>query len=116
MQIVTRPGLRLEVAGREMSGPPATTSARPSWTRYLLGLPAVVLLAVLLVPMAWTTAWAFDSGSVFGNFKTVLTDRGALTAAWHSLLWVGIAVALLAFGYWVAVLSRHVQGLWKVLL
>jgi alpha-glucoside transport system permease protein len=108
--------LRLEVAGREMSGPPAPVSARPKWTRYLVGLPALALLAVLLVPVVWTTAWSFDADTVFGNFWDVLTDKGALTAAWHSVLWMGIAVGLLALGYWVAVLSRLVQGLWRVLL
>src|SRR5256885_688588 len=116
MRIDVRAGLQLEVAGREMSGPPATAPSRPRWGRYLLGLPALVLLAVLLVPMVRTTVWAFDSKSVFGHFWDVLTDESALTAAWHSLLWVGIAVALLALGYRVAVLSRHVQGLWRGLL
>jgi alpha-glucoside transport system permease protein len=115
MQIETRPGLRLEVAGRELTGPAATRRRR--WSRYLLGLPAIVLLVVLLLPMAWTAVWALDADTpVIGNFVGLLTDRGALTAAWHSVLWVGIAVVLIAVGYWIAVLSRLVHGLWKVLL
>jgi alpha-glucoside transport system permease protein len=117
MQIETRPGLRLEVAGREMSGPRAAPAVRRRWSRYLLGLPAIVLLLVLLLPMVWTAVWALDADvPVVGNFWNVLTDSGALTAAWHSLLWVGIAVALIAAGYWIAVLSRLVHGLWRVLL
>jgi alpha-glucoside transport system permease protein len=116
MQIETRPGLRLEIAGREMSGR-RQVDARRRWSRYLLGLPAVLLLVVLLLPMGWTVFWALNADlPVIGNFRDVLTDPGALAAGWHSVLWVGVALVLIVVGYWIAVLSRLVRELWQVLL
>jgi alpha-glucoside transport system permease protein len=118
MQIETRSGLRLEVAGREMSDRrPSSAASRRRWSRYLLGLPAVLLLVVLLLPMIWTGVWALYADlPVVGNFRDVLTDPGALAAAWHSVLWVGIALVLISVGYWIAVISRLVHGPWQVLL
>ncbi|MET0134988.1 MAG: hypothetical protein ABW215_15520 [Kibdelosporangium sp.] len=116
MQIETKPGLSLEVAGREMSGRRHSVPRR-RWSRYALGVPAIVLLFVLLVPMVWTFVRALTADlPVIGNFRDVLTDAGTLTAAWHSMLWVGIALVLIGVGYWIAVLSRLVQELWRVLL
>lgn len=119
MLIETRTGLRLEVAGRAMSGRAGGTGAPRGrrWVRHLLGLPAALLLVVLVVPMIWTLVWALAAETpVIGNFRDILTDPGALAAAWHSVLWVGIALVLVAAGYGIAVISRLVRGLWGVLL
>lgn len=107
----------LEVAGREVTG--GLDAGRPHRLRahYLLGVPAVLLLTLLLVPMGWTLTWALhDDVPLVGNFVTVFTDASALRSAWHSLLWVGIAFALLGVGYVVAALSRGVGKLWRILL
>lgn len=116
-EIETTPGLRLEVAGREVTDQLRTGGSRHRWWRYLLGLPAGLLLVILVVPMAVTTVDALDAGfPVFGNFASLLADPAAMRAALHSLLWVGIALVLLFVGYGIAVLSRHVGTLWRVLL
>jgi alpha-glucoside transport system permease protein len=120
MDVDTRPGLPLdlEIAGRELSacrGP--DPHRRHGAGRHLLGLPAAVLLVFLLVPMSWTLVRALRADPpLIGNFTSILTDPGALAAGWHSLLWVGIALALIAAGYGLAVLSQLVSGLWRVLL
>lgn len=117
MEIETGPGLRFEVAGRELTGQLGAAAPRRAWDRYLLGLPAVLLLLLLVVPMVWTLGWALRADlPVLGNFRAVFTDPAALRSAWHSLLWVGIALVLLAVGYGIAVLSRLAGRLWRVLL
>lgn len=118
VRIETRPGLTLEVVGREVSGRalnPVGDRGRPG--RFLLGLPAVLLLLVLLVPMLWTVVLALRADPpIVGNFVAVLTKDGALAAAGHSVVWVGIAVIVIVVGYGIAVISRLVHGLWRVLL
>jgi alpha-glucoside transport system permease protein len=123
MEIETGNGLRLEVAGRELTGPLRAEELngrrrglpRRSWGNYLLGLLAVlvigVLLALLVVPMGWTVGRAFRA-----DLADLFTDPGALRSAWHSVLWVGIALVLILVGYVIAVLSRQVGRLWRVLL
>lgn len=111
-------GLKLEVVGREVSGralDPEGERVRP--VRYLLGLPAVLLVLVLLVPIVWTVVWALHADvPVVGNFITVVTDGGALAAWRNSVLWVGIALIVIVVGYGIAVLSKLVHELWRVLL
>ena len=118
VHVEPRPGLKLEVAGREVSGralDPAGDGGRP--IRFLLGVPAVLLLLVLLVPIVWTVVWALRGDvPVVGNLLAVITDDGALAAARNSVLWVGIALIVVALGYGIAVVSRLVRGLWRVLL
>jgi alpha-glucoside transport system permease protein len=117
MEIETRPGLRLEVTGRELTGGLGATHPHGRRNPYLLGVPAVLLLALLVVPMVWTLGWALHADvPLVGNFRAVFTDPAALRSAWHSVLWVGIALALVAVGYGIAVLSRHAGRLWRVLL
>jgi len=111
MEIETGPGLRLEVAGRELTGRLRAAPQRRYWGHYLLGLPAGVLLALLVVPMGWTVYWAFRA-----DLADLFSDPGALRSAWHSVLWVGIALVLIVVGYVIAVLSRQVGRLWRVLL
>jgi alpha-glucoside transport system permease protein len=111
VHIKVRQELWLEVAGRELAGWRAEPERTHRVGRYLLGLPAVLLLVFLLVPMVWTTVAALAGDPpLVGNFRDVLTDPGALAAGWHSVLWVGIALVLIAIGYCVAVLSRMVRG------
>ncbi|HEU5474375.1 MAG TPA: hypothetical protein VFV67_27320 [Actinophytocola sp.] len=111
-------GLTFEVVGREVAGralDPTGEQGRPA--RFLLGVPAVLLLLVLLVPTGWTVVWALNGDPVLlGNFLTVITDDGALAAARNSVLWVGIALIVVALGYGIAVASRLVRGPWRVLL
>jgi alpha-glucoside transport system permease protein len=115
MEVRAKDGLRLEIAGREVTGGLRPPRGRGGWS-YLLGLPALVLLVLLMVPMAWTLVWALSAPWGIGNFVDVLTDPDALRAAWHSVLWVCIGLVLLAAGYLIAVLSRLVSRLWRVLL
>ena len=111
MHIETAQGLRLEVAGREPAGRRGDAERANRWGRYLLGLPAALLLAFLLVPMVWTLVSALaGSPAVVGNFVGILTDGDALAAAWHSVLWVGIALVLIGLGYGIALISRAVRG------
>lgn len=117
MEIETRPGLRLTVAGIETVGGLDAMPPRQYRNQYLLALPAILLLVLLVVPMGWTFARALhDDIPLVGNFISVFTDDAAWQSAWHSLIWVGIAVALIVVGYVIAVLSRHVGKLWRVLL
>ena len=67
--------------------------------------------------MVWTFGWALHADvPVVGNFRVLFTDPAALRSAWHSVLWVGIALVLIAAGYCIAVLSRQVGKLWRILL
>lgn len=114
-EIRTPAGLRLELAGRELTGSLGVDDDRKGrWERYLLGLPAAVLLALLVLPMLWTLKRAVWEMPVLGNFGEILTDRAALRSAWHSVLWVGIALVVLAAGYGIAVLSKRVGGGWRL--
>jgi alpha-glucoside transport system permease protein len=116
VDIETRPGLRLEVAGRDVTGALGAMPPHRNRKRYLLGVPAGLLLVVLVVPMVWTFGLAVFDEPLFGSFVTVFTDPDALLSAWHSVLWVGVALVLIVVGYGIAVLSRHVGRLWRVLL
>lgn len=113
--IETPSGLRLELAGRELTGSLGVGDDRKGrWERYLLAVPAALLLALLVVPMLWTIERAVWEVPVLGNFGEILTDPAALRSAWHSLLWVGIALVVLVAGYGIAVLSRRVGGGWRI--
>jgi alpha-glucoside transport system permease protein len=116
MNIDVTDGVTLEVTGRELSD--GLVERRQDGRRYLLGVPAALLVALLVVPMAWTLGWALDADvPVVGNFRALFTDPAALRSAWHSVLWVGIALVLVAVGYGIAVLSRRIgRKLWRVLL
>jgi alpha-glucoside transport system permease protein len=117
MRIETRQGLTLEVVGRGLTGGLGETPARGYRNSYLFGVPAVLLLALLVVPMVWTLWWALDADvPVIGNFRVLFTDPVAWRSAWHSMVWVGIALVLIAAGYVIAVLSRQVGRLSRVLL
>ena len=60
----------------------------------------MVLLALLVVPMVWTFGWALHADvPVVGNFVTCSPIPAALRSAWHSVLWVGIALVLIVVGY-----------------
>jgi alpha-glucoside transport system permease protein len=117
MNIETRQGMTLEVAGREVTDGLVVTPPRQRRDQYLYGVPAVLLIALLVVPMVWTFGAALHADvPVVGNFRVLFTDPAALRSAWHSMLWVGIALVLIAAGYCVAVLSRQVGKLWRLLL
>ena len=108
-------GLRIEVVGREITGAPVPGRPRRSYGPYLRGLPALALTSVLLVPAAVTTWTAFHSGDggLFGNFVAVFQDQDALRAFGRSLIWVGVALALVAAGFVVALASRRVPRVWR---
>ena len=108
-------GLRLEVAGRQVTGGLRQPGGRGGWS-YMLGVPALALLALLVTPMVWTLVWSFTGPRGPAAFVDVLTDPDALQAALHSVVWVGIGLVLLVAGYVIAVLSLLVSGLWRVLL
>jgi alpha-glucoside transport system permease protein len=117
MEITTGTGLTLEVAGRELTDGFVATPPHQRRNQYLFGVPAMLLVALLVVPMVWTFGWALDADTpIVGNFRDLFTDPAALRSAWHSVLWVGIALVLIAVGYCIAVLSRHVGKLWRILL
>src|SRR4051794_17283138 len=116
MEVPATGDLRLEVAGREVTGP-LGTAGKPRRGGLLLGLPAFVLLMLLVVPMGVTVVRALAAPTpVIGNFVDLTADPYALRAFLHSLVWVVIAVLLLMSGYAIAVLSRQVRRLWRVLL
>lgn len=117
MNVETRDGLVIEVAGRELTGGYVATQPHERRGQWAYGVPAMLLIALLVVPMVWTFAWALDADvPVVGNFTALFTDPAALRSAWHSVLWVGIALVLIALGYAIAVLSRHFGRLRRLLL
>lgn len=109
-------GLELEVVGREITGRPVPGRPRRPYSPYLRGLPALLLTSLLLVPMAITTLAAFRTGGSlgFGNFSVLATAQ-TWTAIWNSVAWIGIAVALVGFGFAVAVAAHRVPSLWPLL-
>ena len=79
---------------------------------YLLGLPALLLSCLLLIPIGVTVVAAFrtPSGFGFGNFA-VMGDPGALRAVGNSLLWVLVAFGLVVVGFFLALLSYRLPAL-----
>lgn len=108
--------LDLEVVGREITGRPVPGRAQRPYGPYLLGLPAVVLASLLLVPMAITTVSAFRTSSGFGfaNFA-VLGEAGVLHAIGNSVVWIGVALGLVVMGLSIALIGHRVQSLWAFL-
>jgi alpha-glucoside transport system permease protein len=104
-------GLSLEVVGREVSGRPVPGRPRRPAGPYLLGLPALLLSSLLLVPIGVTVVAAFrtPSGFGFGNFA-VMGDPAALLAVGNSLAWVAVAIALVVVGFFLALLSYRLPG------
>jgi alpha-glucoside transport system permease protein len=110
-------GLSLEIVGREISGRPVPGKPRRPAGPYLLGLPALLLSSLLLVPIAVTVVAAFrtpDGSFGFGNFA-VMGDRAALHAVGNSLAWVGVAFALVVVGFLLALLSYRLPGVMSFL-
>jgi alpha-glucoside transport system permease protein len=104
-------GLSLEVVGREVSGRPVPGKPRRPAGPYLLGLPALLLSCLLLVPIGLTVVAAFRTpdGFGFGNFA-VMGDPGALRAVGNSLLWVLVAFGLVVVGFLLALLSYRLPA------
>lgn len=109
---LTSRGLRIEVVGREVTGRPVPGRPRRPYSPLLLGLPALLLLSILVVPIGITSATAFGNG--LGNFE-VLADPDALHAIRNSLIWVGIAVALIVVGFGLALASYRLPTLLSIL-
>ncbi|MEU4190661.1 sugar ABC transporter permease [Kribbella sp. NPDC026611] len=105
-------GLSLEIVGREVSGRPVAGKPRRPAGPYLLGLPALLLSCLLLIPIGVTVVAAFRTGHRlgFGNFA-VMGDPGALRAVGNSLLWVLVAFALVVVGFFLALLSYRLPAL-----
>jgi alpha-glucoside transport system permease protein len=105
-------GLSLEVVGREVSGRPVPGRPRRPAGPYLLGLPALLLSCLLLVPIGVTVVAAFRTpdGFGFGNFA-VMGDPGALRAVGNSLLWVLVAFGIVVVGFVLALLSHRLPAL-----
>jgi alpha-glucoside transport system permease protein len=105
-------GLSLEVVGREVSGRPVPGKPRRPSGPYLLGLPALLLSCLLLIPIGVTVVAAFrtPSGFGFGNFA-VMGDPAALRAVGNSLIWVAVAFGLVVVGFFLALLSYRLPGL-----
>jgi alpha-glucoside transport system permease protein len=104
-------GLSLEIVGREVSGRPVPGRPRRPAGPYLLGLPALLLSCLLLVPIGVTVVTAFRTpgGFGFGNFA-VMSDPGALRAVGNSLLWVLVAFGLVVVGFFLALLSYRLPA------
>lgn len=110
-------GLRLEVAGRGMTGPPVAGGPRRGWNRYALVVPAVAVLAAVLVAPIVITLWqAFWTGGGlgFGNFATAWSR--ANTAVTNSALWLLTAIGVVVTGFVIALLSQRVREVWRPLL
>ncbi|MEU8221555.1 ABC transporter permease subunit [Kribbella sp. NPDC048915] len=104
-------GLSLEVVGREITGRPVQGRPRRPAGPYLLGLPALLLSCLLLIPIGSTVVAAFrtDGGFGFGNFA-VMGDPSALHAVGNSLLWVLVAFGIVGFGFFLALLSYRLPA------
>jgi len=104
-------GLSLEVVGREITGRPVPGKPRRPAGPYLLGLPALLLTCLLLVPIGMTVVAAFrtQSGFGLGNFA-VMADQGALRAVGNSLLWVLVAFGIVVVGFFLALLSYRLPA------
>lgn len=105
-------GLRFEVVGREVTGRPVPGRPRRPYSPFLLGLPGLLLISILVVPIVVTTVQAFGDG--LGNFA-VLADPDALHAIANSLIWVAIAIALIAVGFALAVVSYRIPTVTSIL-
>jgi alpha-glucoside transport system permease protein len=104
-------GLSLEIVGREITGRPVQGKPRRPAGPYLLGLPALLLSCVLLVPIGVTVVAAFRTrgGFGFGNFA-VMSDPSALHAVGNSLLWVMVAFGTVVVGFFLALLSYRLPA------
>ncbi|GAB3816765.1 sugar ABC transporter permease [Kribbella italica] len=106
-------GLSLEIAGRPVSGRPVTGRPQRPAGPYLLGIPALLLTSLLLVPIVITVVAAFrlpDGSFGFSNFA-VMGDPAALHAVRNSVAWVAVAIALVVVGFLLAVVSYRLPGL-----
>ncbi|MFI5711361.1 sugar ABC transporter permease [Kribbella sp. NPDC051620] len=106
-------GLTLEIVGREISGRPVPGKPRRPLGPYLLGLPALLLSCLLLVPIAVTVVAAFqrpDGSFGLGNFA-VMGDPAALHAVGNSLAWIAVALGLVVVGFLLALVSYRLPGL-----
>ncbi|MEV8374173.1 ABC transporter permease subunit [Kribbella sp. NPDC056861] len=106
-------GLSLEIVGREISGRPVPGKPRRPLGPYLLGLPALLLSCLLLVPIGVTVVAAFrrpDGSFGLGNFA-VMGDPAALHAVTNSLAWIAVALALVVVGFLLALVSYRLPGL-----
>jgi alpha-glucoside transport system permease protein len=106
-------GLTLEIVGREISGRPVPGKPRRPSGPYLLGLPALLLSSLLLIPIAVTVVAAFrrpDGSFGLGNFA-VMGDPAALHAVGNSLAWIAVALALVVVGFLLALVSYRLPGL-----
>ncbi|MFG1909222.1 sugar ABC transporter permease [Kribbella sp. NPDC048928] len=103
--------LSLEIVGREITGRPVQGKPRRPAGPYLLGLPALLLSCLLLIPIGVTVVKAFTTNHRFGlgNFA-VIGDPGALHAVGNSLLWVLIAFGTVAVGFALALLSYRLPA------
>ena len=115
--VETHRGLRLEVTSRAMSGQLVPGRPPRKILRYLLSLPAAMVLVLLIAPMVRTTVWALqpegsDQPFGWGNFVAVLTDPGAERALLHTVVWILIAAALVVVSFWIAVLSLRIERWW----
>ncbi|MEV6410755.1 sugar ABC transporter permease [Kribbella sp. NPDC051718] len=106
-------GLTLEIVGREISGRPVPGKPRRPLGPYLLGLPALLLTSLLLIPIAVTVVAAFkrpDGTFGLGNFA-VMGDPAALHAVGNSLAWIAVALGLVVVGFLLALVSYRLPGL-----
>ncbi|ADB35418.1 ABC-type sugar transport systems permease component-like protein [Kribbella flavida DSM 17836] len=106
-------GLSLEIAGRPIVGRPVPGKPRRPAGPYLLGLPALLLSSLLLIPVALTVVAAFrlpDGSFGLDNFA-VMGDPAALHAVRNSLAWVAVALALVVVGFLLAVVSYRLPAL-----
>lgn len=106
-------GLSLEIVGREISGRPVPGKPRRPTGPYLLGLPALLLSCLLLIPIGVTVVAAFkrpDGSFGLGNFA-VMGDPAALHAVGNSLAWIAVALGLVVVGFLLALVSYRLPGL-----
>lgn len=110
--------VRIEVAVREMSGRPVPGQPRPQGERHLVRVVALVLCAVLAIPVcltAWTSLRT-PTGVGLGNYGSLLTDPTVWSAVLHSAAWALVALFLVVLGLGTALLSQRVRQVWRPLL
>jgi alpha-glucoside transport system permease protein len=108
----------IEVPVRPMSGHPVPGEPRPRRERHVVRVVALVLCAILAVPIGVTlwTSLRTPTGIGLGNYGSILTDPSVWSALGHSALWAVVALVLVVLGLGIALLSQRVRDVWRPLL
>ncbi|GAB3436502.1 sugar ABC transporter permease [Flindersiella endophytica] len=112
-----------DILGSELPSGPVSSRARLRVNRWLLGLPAMLLIGLLvLVPVAVTfvsaVVWSVQANAMTGrnNFWDLAGDPDVQHAVINSVLWLLVAGVVLVIGFGLARLSLIASSLGRVLI